>query len=54
MREISYFSLVRPHLEYAASVWDPHEIGLKIELERVQRRAARYVKSRYDSTRVAF
>ena len=49
VREISYFSLVRPHLEYAASVWDPHEIGLKTELERVQRRAARYVKSRYDS-----
>jgi hypothetical protein len=49
VREISYFSLVRPHLEYAASIWDPYEIGLETELERVQRRSARYVKGRYDN-----
>jgi hypothetical protein len=49
VREISYFSLVRPHLEYASSIWDPHEVGLITELERVQRRSARYVKGRYDN-----
>jgi hypothetical protein len=49
VREISYFSLVRPHLEYAASVWDPYEVGLEKELDRIQRRSARYVKSRYDN-----
>ena len=49
VRETGYFSLVRPHLEYAASIWDPHEAGLVTELERVQRRSARYVKGRYEN-----
>ena len=47
-REIAYFSLVRPLIEYASSVWDPHELGLKRELEKVQRKGARFVKRRYD------
>jgi hypothetical protein len=42
VREINFFSLVTPPLEYAASIWDPHEVGL-------EKRSARYVKSRYDS-----
>ncbi|KAI8501158.1 hypothetical protein Bbelb_212530, partial [Branchiostoma belcheri] len=36
-----YSTLVRPHLEYCATVWDPHTIGGSQALERVQRRAAR-------------
>ena len=48
VRERCYFTLVRPHLEYAASVWDPaEEINIR-ELEKVQRKAIRFVKSCYD------
>ena len=43
-------SLVRPQLEYASSVWDPYTDVLYGELERVQRRAARFVKNDYRHT----
>ena len=32
-----YLSHVRPHLEYAAVVWDPHQINLINKLESVQK-----------------
>ena len=40
-------TLVRPHLEYAATVWDPHISKQKHSLEMVQRRAARWVTNRH-------
>ena len=40
-----YLSLVRPMMEYASCVWDPHEIVNIQALEKVQRRAARWVPS---------
>jgi len=52
-------SLVCPHLEYAASAWDPYIQYNTIQyntakdiqqLERVQRRAARFVKKDYRHT----
>jgi len=38
----AYLSLVRPHLEYGASIWDPHTEGDSKRIEAVQRRAARF------------
>ena len=42
-----YKTYVRPTLEYASSVWDPHTIDLISHIEMVQRRAARFVKADY-------
>ena len=36
-----YFSLVRPHLEFASSVWNPYRQGDISILEKVQRRASK-------------
>jgi len=40
---ILYKALVRPHLEYANAVWGPSYIGDSQIVERVQRRATKYV-----------
>ena len=43
----AYLSLVRPIMEYASCVWDPHEIVNIQAPEKVQRRAARWVLSEF-------
>ena len=40
----AYYSLVRPNLEYACSVWDSHTQKNIQSIEKVQRRAAHFVK----------
>ena len=40
-------SLVRPHLEYASAVWDPYTARDSNKLDKVQRRAARFVRRDY-------
>ena len=43
MKEAAYNVMVRPFLEYGSSVWDPQYDSLNDELEKVQKRAARFV-----------
>lgn len=40
-------TLVRPKVEYIASIWDPYTQENIDKIERVQRRAARYVYNDY-------
>ena len=49
-KALAYTALVRPHLEYAASAWDPYLVMDISQLERVQRRAARFACSDYRHT----
>ena len=45
--ESAYKGLVCPVLEYGSSVWDPSSILLQEELEKVQKRVARFVSGNY-------
>ena len=47
VKERCVSTLVRPTLEYGCSVWDPHQKNHIEQLEKVQRRAARFVTGNY-------
>ena len=47
VKESAYKGLVFPILEYGSSGWDPQSILLQDELEKVQKRAARFVTGNY-------
>jgi hypothetical protein len=45
-----YFALVKTHLEYAASIWDPAHKESIPQINKIQRKAARVVKNCYERT----
>ena len=45
-----YLSYVRPHLEYAAPVWDPHQQGLINSLESVQKFALKLCTKNWNAS----
>ena len=43
VKETCYNAFVRPTVEYSSCVWDPHQQNNIQQLEKIQKRAARYV-----------
>ena len=50
IKPAAYQTLVRPLLEYAPTVWDPHTQANIKKIEMVQRRATRYTLHQYHNT----
>ena len=47
IKERAYKALIRPKVEYSATVWDPHTARDINKIEAIQRRSARYCLNRY-------
>ena len=50
VRDVAYKTLVRPTLEYCNTIWDPYQLSNITTIDKVQRRAARFVLKDYSRT----
>ena len=48
VKETCYKTFVRPILEYGCCAWDPHQQNHILELEKIQKRAARFVTGNFN------
>jgi len=53
VKTLAYTSLIRPHLEFTSAAWDPYTARDINQLDKVQRRAAHFVKNDYRRTSVS-
>ena len=54
VRRTPYLALVRPHLGYATQIWAPQSIALLVKLERIQRRATKFILKLPYSTNIRY
>ena len=50
VKQMAYAIYIRPTVEYASQVWDPHTKRDTNKIEMIQRRCARYVTGNFDRT----
>ena len=46
----AYFTMIRSNLDYCSTIWSPYQRDQKHQVEKVQRRSARFVTNRYRNT----
>ena len=54
VRRTLYLALVRPHLGCATHIWAPQSIGLIVKLERIQRRATKFILKLSYSSNISY